>query len=150
MSTELPIIRITKEFRFEMAHALSCHDGPCKNIHGHSYILAVTISGKPLDEPGNSADGMVMDFKALKAIVKTHVIDIFDHRIVLHETDRQRYPELAKNEGAIFFPFPPTCELLCAHITRLIAGHIPAGLKLHAVRLDETSTSFAEWHAEDN
>jgi 6-pyruvoyltetrahydropterin/6-carboxytetrahydropterin synthase len=150
MSTALPIIRITKEFRFEMAHALSGHDGPCKNIHGHSYLLAITVSGKPLDEPGSPAEGMVIDFNALKTIVKANIVDVFDHRIVLHEHDRVRYPELAKNEGAIFFPFPPTCEMLCAHITQRIAGLLPAGLKLHAVRLNETSTSFAEWYAEDN
>lgn len=44
----MSIIRVTKEFRFEMAHALFGYDGPCKDIHGHSYKLSVTVSGKPV------------------------------------------------------------------------------------------------------
>ena len=41
----MAIIRVTKEFRFEMAHALWNYDGPCSNVHGHSYILYVTFQG---------------------------------------------------------------------------------------------------------
>ncbi len=43
----MAIIRITKAFNFEMAHALLGYKGPCKHIHGHSYELFVTVKGKP-------------------------------------------------------------------------------------------------------
>ena len=40
-------IRLTKEFTFETGHALYGYDGLCKNVHGHSYKLAVTVIGTP-------------------------------------------------------------------------------------------------------
>ena len=66
---KMSIIRITKEFYFEMAHALFGYDGPCKNIHGHSYQLSVTVKGKPIITQGNSKQGMIMDFTDLKSAV---------------------------------------------------------------------------------
>ncbi|HQQ12325.1 MAG TPA: 6-carboxytetrahydropterin synthase, partial [Bacteroidales bacterium] len=62
-------IRITKEFKFEMAHALLGYDGPCRNVHGHSYELIVTVIGEPIAETGHVKLGMVMDFGDLKRIV---------------------------------------------------------------------------------
>ena len=66
MEFRLPTIRVTKKFNFEMAHALTGHDGPCKNIHGHSYFLFITISGKPINDSTDPKNGMVMDFSDLK------------------------------------------------------------------------------------
>ncbi|HQH18564.1 MAG TPA: 6-carboxytetrahydropterin synthase, partial [Bacteroidales bacterium] len=58
----MAVIRITKEFKFEMAHALWGYDGPCKNIHGHSYYLYVTIIGSPINNPQSPKNGMVIDY----------------------------------------------------------------------------------------
>ena len=77
-------IRITKEFKFEMAHALLGYDGPCRNVHGHSYELSVTVIGKPIEEKSHAKLGMVMDFGDLKRIVKDEVVDVFDHALVLN------------------------------------------------------------------
>ena len=63
-------IRITKEFTFETGHALYGHDGKCKNIHGHSYKLSVTVLGKPVLDSNGPKFGMIMDFSDLKKIVK--------------------------------------------------------------------------------
>ena len=69
------LIRITKEFKFEMAHALMGYDGLCRNIHGHSYGLNVTVAGYPIDEEGHPKLGMVMDFGDLKKIVRKAIVD---------------------------------------------------------------------------
>ena len=61
-------VRVTKEFTFEMAHALWNYDGACKNIHGHSYHLFISIIGEPLQDEDNPKFGMVIDFKDLKLI----------------------------------------------------------------------------------
>ena len=37
-------IRITKEFDFEAAHALDGYEGKCRDIHGHSYHLKITLN----------------------------------------------------------------------------------------------------------
>ena len=63
------MIRLTKEFSFEMAHALAGYDGPCREIHGHSYKLFVTVRGIPEQNPNSPKFGMVMDFGDLKRIV---------------------------------------------------------------------------------
>ena len=69
-------IRITKHFDFETAHALYGYDGKCKNIHGHSYHLHVTVIGIPIDDDQDPKNGMVMDFGDLKVIVKNEIIKL--------------------------------------------------------------------------
>lgn len=90
------ILRVSKEFDFEMAHALDGHDGKCKNIHGHSYGLKVTFSGTPIDAPGEAKDGMVIDFSDIKEIVKTNVVNVFDHALVLRKTLDSSMPSIVK------------------------------------------------------
>ena len=93
------VIRITKEFKFEMAHALKGYDGLCRNIHGHSYELLVTISGYPISDSNSPKLGMVMDFGDLKQIVRSTIVDVYDHALVLNNT----YPkELIDNLGKNF------------------------------------------------
>ena len=73
------LLRLTKRFTFEMAHALPAYEGKCHNIHGHSYKLFVTVEGTPLQQQGASNDGMVLDFSAIKNIVQQHIVEPFDH-----------------------------------------------------------------------
>ena len=147
-----PLIRVTKEFPFEMAHVLWNYDGPCKNVHGHSYRLFVTISGFPADNPDNPKNGMVMDFSDLKTIVKEKIIDIFDHSVVLSQRQDKDKTELLKKllGNTVVVAYQPTCENLVSDFVDRIAAHLPPGVKLHSLKLYETATSFAEWYASDN
>lgn len=141
-------IRITKQFHFEMAHALLHHDGPCKNIHGHSYRLHVTLKGKPL-KSNKSREGMVMDFADLKKVVNASIIHPFDHALVLNKkAPRQMYAGLT-DQKLILTAFQPTCENLLIHFVQLLHKHLNAEA-LHHVKLEETSTAYAEWYADDN
>jgi 6-pyruvoyltetrahydropterin/6-carboxytetrahydropterin synthase len=81
-------IRVTKYYDFEMAHALWNYDGLCKNIHGHSYKLHVTVIGVPIDDSSSTKDGMVIDFSDLKRIVKTKIVDVFDHSFVVNKNSQ--------------------------------------------------------------
>ncbi|MEX0982287.1 MAG: 6-carboxytetrahydropterin synthase [Bacteroidales bacterium] len=146
------IIRVTKEFTFEMAHALWNYDGPCKNIHGHSYKLFVTVSGSPIMDENNVKFGMVVDFKELKAIVKQHVTDILDHSLVVYKNAEGEGLDSVKKlyEKVFVFDFQPTCENLVSHVADIIISKLPAGLSLHSLKLFETATSYAEWYASDN
>ena len=78
-------VRITKQFTFETGHALYGHDGKCKNIHGHSYKLSVTIFGKPLEDSKSSKFGMIMDFSDLKKIVKEEIVNPLDHATIFNK-----------------------------------------------------------------
>jgi 6-pyruvoyltetrahydropterin/6-carboxytetrahydropterin synthase len=145
------IIRVTKEFSFEMSHVLWNYDGPCRNVHGHSYRLFVTISGVPADEAGNPKNGMVMDFTDLKKIVKKEIVDVFDHAVVIGRNFESEKTEMfAKLFGnTVLVDYQPTCENLVADFAARIAKLLPDNIKLHSLKLYETATSFAEWFAGD-
>ena len=145
-------IRVTKEFDFEMAHALWNYDGACKNIHGHSYRLFVTLAGTPISDSKNPKFGMVIDFKDLKTMVKGPVVDFLDHSLVVYREADGEIMSMVKTmyEKVHVFDFQPTCENLVLFIVELIQPMLPPGVELHAVKLYETATSFAGWYAEDN
>lgn len=145
-------LRVTRCFTFDMAHALEGHDGPCRNIHGHTYRLAVTVSGAVLCEPGTPKDGMVIDFSELKRIVNEQIIHQFDHALVLSgHSPFSKLPSLTGHYPNILFtPWQPSCENLVLEFVRRIREQLPSGISLHSLRLDETPSSGAEWHASDN
>ena len=145
-------IRVTKEFRFESAHALLGYDGPCKNIHGHSYELSVTIIGTPVTNRDSAKLGMVMDFGDLKKIIKKQIVDPFDHALMLNSEVTQ--PEIQKSgdlfSNVVFVPYQPTSENFLIDFAKRICKLLPDGVKLHSLRLRETANSYAEWFADDN
>ncbi len=143
----MPSLRITKEFRFEAAHALTGYDGKCSNLHGHSYILNVTVSGEALSQDGAPKDGMVLDFTVLKSIVNERIVDIYDHCLILREgapmsdTIAQAYPRVH------IVPFQPTTEGLICHFANILQDALPEGVSLYSMRLYESPTSYVEWFA---
>lgn len=146
----MSVIRITKEFEFEMAHALLGYDGPCKNIHGHSYKLKVSVKGKVKQNTSDSDEGMVVDFSIIKDIVKRLIVNDYDHSLVLNDKmdiDAQQFQFMNK---LILLPFQPTCENLLIHYAGLIKQELPDNLELTYLLLRETPSSYAEWFAEDN
>lgn len=147
-----PVIRITKQFHFEAAHALWGYDGLCKNIHGHSYILYVTLRGEAVDNPQDPKNGMVMDFSQLKAIVNELIIEPLDHALVINEFSPHK--DLA-DKNLLFgkitpLPYQPTCENMIVDFAEKIKTRLPAHIELFSLRLHETATAYAEWFAEDN
>ncbi len=114
------ITRVTRAFSFEAAHQLEWHAGACKNLHGHSYRLEVTVAGE-LD-----ANGIVLDFADLSEVVNRTVIDTYDHTYL--------------ND---FLP-NPTAELIAADIWRRLSG---SGLRVDRIVLWETDNSKVELSA---
>ena len=134
----------------EMAHALHGYDGLCKNIHGHSYMLWVTIIGEVLQEKDNVKNGMVLDFSLLKKIVKPDIVDKYDHSLVLNANSPHADIDLSAFEKVFLLPYQPTSENLVYDFAMTIQKKLPEKIKLYKVVLSETATSFAEWCAEDN
>ena len=146
-------IRITKEFTFETGHALYGYDGKCRNVHGHSYHLSVTVKGTPINETSNVKLGMVIDFGDLKTIVKEEVVSPFDHATVFNKNTP--HIELAKElsdrgHKVILADYQPTSENMVIDFAKKIKSRLPATIQLHSLKLRETGTAFAEWYAEDN
>lgn len=145
-------IRVTKKFSFDMAHALFGYDGPCKNIHGHTYNLSVTLRGKVLKNNSNPKNGMVIDFGDLKKIVKENIIDKYDHALVLNENAPYSKSEVISNEfeKVILAPYQPTCENLMLDFVAILNPLFTEETELISVKLEETPTSYSEWDLADN
>ncbi len=142
-------VRVTKQFTFEAAHALDDYDGKCKDIHGHSYHLEITVLGIPQKDVALPECGMVIDFADVKAIMKTEVLPLFDHRLILREDSRFKGIE-EKNKRVRYVNYQPTCENMLLDIVQLINHKFPKGVELVKVILRETSTSYATWLKSDN
>ncbi len=150
---EMSKIRITKQFSFETGHALYGYDGKCKNVHGHSYKLSVTVIGSPITDTSHVKLGMVIDFGDLKKIVKEDIEDVFDHATVFNKNTP--HIELAKeleqrDHNVILVDYQPTSENMVIDFASKISARLPENIKLHSLKLQETETSFAEWYASDN
>lgn len=146
----MAVLRITKEFRFECAHALTGYDGKCSHIHGHSYSLRITVRGEPIADPKSPKYGMIIDFNDLKKIVGRSIIDKFDHALVLNR-ESPLVEEISKTYGnTVITDFQPTSENLVAYFAALIKDELPDGVELYSLKLVETATASARWYAEDN
>ena len=145
-------IRVTKIFSWEMSHALWNYDGLCRNMHGHSYVLHVTVRGYPEEEDTSPKCGMVIDFGDLKRIVKENIVDKFDHSVLL--SSKAEVTSLNDIEQMFdrihVVDFQPTAENLVIYFAEIIKNALPHDKDLVSVRLYETATSFAEWFADDN
>lgn len=141
------MIYITKKFHFEAAHALVGYDGKCRNIHGHSYELQVTVKGMPIDEPGNPKNGMVIDFKDLKQIVNEEVVERLDHSFIIGTNMPDDFVESAKQnfDKIVCVAYQPTTENMLADFAERIKVKLPQNVDLYSVRLQETRDSYAEW-----
>ncbi len=135
-----------------MAHALKGHDGPCKHIHGHSYVLYVTLIGTPVSDPASPELGMIIDFGKLKKIVRENIVDEFDHAMAL---SKEYAKEIFDNQDELFhklilLDYQPTCENLLSDFASRIQSGLPKTVSLHSMKLWETVTAYAEWFASDN
>ena len=146
----MPTLRITKEFRFEGAHALTGYDGKCRHIHGHSYLLYVTVKGSPLNSDGSPKNGMLIDFSDLKRIVTEKIIDVYDHALILRDSSPLAEEIASAYRRVLTVPFQPTCENLITHFAKLVKESLPEGVSLYSMKMHETATSYVEWFDSDN
>ena len=146
-------IRITKIFTFETGHALYGYDGKCRNVHGHSYKLSVTVIGSPIADKNHVKYGMVIDFTDLKRIVKDEIVDVFDHATVFNKNTPhvELAHELAsRGHKVLLVDYQPTSEMMVIDFADKIAKQLPQDIKLFCLKLQETESSYAEWYADQN
>lgn len=111
-------VQVTKEFTFDAAHRLVDYNGPCANLHGHTYKLQVTV-----EDEVEAKTGMIIDFSDLKSIVKDCIVDKLDHTCLNDVLD-----------------YNPTAENMVMDIMQQLRDSRVNAVK---VRLWETPTSFA-------
>ncbi|MCL1968435.1 MAG: 6-carboxytetrahydropterin synthase [Bacteroidetes bacterium] len=148
----MAILRLTRVFHFDMAHVLLNYPGKCKNIHGHTYKLEVTVKGAPCIEETSPKKGMLIDFSDFKNLINNEIINFWDHALMIHrDTDPILLSALKNNyEKIIIVPFQPTTENMICELAAIIKKILPSDLQLFSLRLYETENSFAEWYDYEN
>ena len=133
------MMKIAKEFHWEMGHRLPEHFGLCKNIHGHSYKMIIEFEGE-LD-----GQGMVIDFYNVEKII-TPIIDELDHAFMVKDDDRLTLEFLEKlNSKKVVVDFFTTVENICKYISdRIIKSNLPKNIRYITVRVYETVEDYAE------
>jgi 6-pyruvoyltetrahydropterin/6-carboxytetrahydropterin synthase len=102
------------------AHQLHGYDGPCKDMHGHTWKVEIVVCGNTLD-----GVGLLVDFKVLKAKLK-EVIGPLDHVVL--------------NDLPAFKDLNPSTENLARHIFRSLNPRC-APLRLKHVQVWESDTA---------
>lgn len=133
------MLSITKIFSFESAHSISDYEGACSNLHGHSYVLHVTVSGEEFEKD------MLLDFKALKKIVKEEIIEKLDHTLVLKNTENHKRDFQQMWQKIFWMEHEPTAERMLLWMKDRIVPKLPSHVKLESLTLYETSTCYACW-----
>lgn len=143
-------MRITRRLEFDAGHRIPDHASQCRHLHGHRYALEVTLSGDVIRADGSPVNGMVMDFGEVKAIARTHVVDLWDHAFLVYRGDRAIADFLASLPGhkTVVLDLVPTAENLAALAFRILDPlyHDTYGnhLRLERVRLFETPNCWAD------
>ena len=137
-------ITVTKTVKFDAAHVLTNHQGLCKNLHGHTYRVDVSVT-----QPEGDDRDMVIDFKDLKKIATEAICDRFDHAFVYNtQSDGEReIAAVVEKHGmrTVAIPFRSTAE----NLARLFYGELKARIPgLSAVKVWETADSCAEYRGE--
>jgi 6-pyruvoyltetrahydropterin/6-carboxytetrahydropterin synthase len=134
------LTRISKSFRWEMAHRLPFHEGGCRNIHGHSYSMTVELAGEP------DANGMVLDYFDLVNIVEPLVKEI-DHAFLCDNSDALIKDFLKSSDlKVVFVDFPTTAENIAGWFFEKLSEHFMPMKNIRELRIivSETERTTAE------
>ncbi|CAP42943.1 6-carboxytetrahydropterin synthase QueD [Bordetella petrii] len=144
------MISVTRRLEFDAGHRIPDHRSQCRNLHGHRYVLEVTLEGDVADAPGASHNGMLMDFSEIKAIAKRHIVDPWDHAFLVYRDDAavRGFLDTLPGHKTVVLDCIPTAENLARVIFAALAphyhGHYGAQLRLSRVRLYETPNCWAD------
>lgn len=146
-------ISISKEFSWSMAHMLADHKGKCKNIHGHTYVMQVTLEreeGGLINAPGTSDHGMVMEFYDVKELINDLIVEPLDHAFLYwtDSTDELEHEVAAllkkHHRKLVNINYRPTAENLATDFLKKINGKLVLyPVFVSELILWESPTSFA-------
>ncbi len=139
------MVRLTKIFRFETAHALHGYAGACSHVHGHSYVLHVTVEGRECKDEPIGGTGILLDFKELKRIVQESVISTFDHKLLVSKAFLESNTIHLQPDSICIMKEEPSAENMLLYASRKIMAHLPEQVRLAKLVLWETQDSYAEW-----
>src|SRR5665648_397601 len=141
---------ITRRLEFDAGHRISSHNSQCRHLHGHRYVIEITLSGNIITDEGVTEQGMVMDFSEVKRIAKTVLVDKWDHAFLVYSGDTPvlQFLQSLEDHKTVIFDSQPTAENLVLTAFRILNeayqdsyGNL---LQLEQVRLFETPNCWAD------
>ena len=144
------MISITRRVHFDAGHRIPDHRSQCRNLHGHRYVLDITLEGVVADAPGESSNGMVMDFSDIKSIAHEHIVDRWDHAFLVYAGDEavRAFLDSLPGHKTVVLDRIPTAENLVRIAFDTLAPHYRSrygnDLRLARLRLFETPNCWAD------
>lgn len=143
------MLTVTKTVRFDAAHILTNHQGMCRNLHGHTYRVDVSVRHVPTAPEPNAPADMVIDFKDLKKVIEETVVSRFDHAFIYNETSSAEgdIASVVAKHGmrTVALPWRSTAENLARHFFTELSARVPG---ISSVKVWETPDSCAEYNAD--
>ncbi len=141
---------ITRRLEFDAGHRIPDHRSQCRHLHGHRYVLEITLSGGVIRQEGDPANGMVMDFSEVKDIAQRHIVDAWDHAFLAYRGDTQvvAFLHTMPEHKTVELDCVPTAENLALQAFRILdqayQDRYGNHLRLERVRLYETPNCWAD------
>jgi len=130
-------ISCTRRLEFDAAHRLVQHEGKCRNLHGHRYVLDATFSAPTLDDLGR-----IVDFAVIKEKLGRWIDEHWDHNTILFEKDKSLGESIAGHtkQNVYYLPSNPTAENMAAYIFDVVCPEIfnGTGITCTEIVLHET------------
>jgi 6-pyruvoyltetrahydropterin/6-carboxytetrahydropterin synthase len=144
------MITITRKLEFDAGHRIPDHNSQCRNLHGHRYVLEVTLTGQVVDHDGQADNGMIMDFSDVKALAKENLVDLWDHAFLVYDKDLtvKDFLNSLPNHKTVVLDRVPTVENLARIAFDILKSvyrdRYATGLSLSKIKLYETPNCWAE------
>lgn len=144
------MLTITRKLEFDAGHRIPNHKSECRNVHGHRYVMHITLAGKLHEKKGSSSEGMLMDFSDVKKLAQTHLVSHWDHAFLVYEHDRvvRQFLDSIAGHKTVVVDRIPTVENLAQiafdTLKDVYETHYESGLTLKSIKLYETPNAWAE------
>jgi 6-pyruvoyltetrahydropterin/6-carboxytetrahydropterin synthase len=144
------MITITRKLEFDAGHRIPDHNSQCRNLHGHRYVLEVTLTGQVVDHDGQADNGMIMDFSDVKALAKENLVDLWDHAFLVYAKDLKvkEFLDSLPDHKTVVLDRVPTVENLARIAFDILKAvyrdRYATGLSLSKIKLYETPNCWAE------
>ena len=137
-------MKISREIGLDYGHTLPNHFSFCNQVHGHRARVIATVEGEVSKKMGDSSQGMLLDFKFLKASMMDKIHEVLDHGFAVWKEDKEDLEFITKrNKKFLITDQPPTAEYLAEWAYNQIVNEIPEGMKLTEIVWYETPNSCA-------
>lgn len=137
-------IIICRRIELDYGHTLPNHYSFCNQIHGHRAVIEAYVSGEVNTTPGDSSEGMVLDFSILKKLMMEHIHGVLDHGFAVWDQDAEDRAFIEqRNSKVLVTPQPPTAEYLAEWAFHQVGPHLPQDIALERIVWWETPNSRA-------